>query len=292
MKLARTFSLALSLVGSAVFAQPSPPAVFEISTGGSLTGKGDTDYAGATHGSVELRTARASVLYRGTFTDTLGYRLGAGFAHAELDAPTGVPLPQRLQSVYAEIGASWTIDRNWTLLASAQPGRYSDTEASGSDAFSAPATLLAQWRGPGAWSFGGGVRYHSLARSRLMPAAYARWQPSAAWTVSLGAPRTEVAWQCRPATAFFTGASFEGGSFAVDDPAVRPPAGFPSLRDTKFDYREIRLGAGVRHQITRQLRLQLEAGAAASRRFEYFDRSLKIEAASAAFAALSLTASF
>lgn len=287
-------AIALLLPFAAASAQPpaTPPLPVEITVGASATGKGDTDYAGREQGSVELRTLRFSASYRGTISETLSYRLGASFSQATIDASAGVPLPERLQAVHADLSATWTLDRNWSLIAAVQPGQYGDTEASSSDAFAMPAMLLAQWRGGGAWSFGVGARYNSLARNPLMPAAYVRWQVAPDWTVSLGAPRTEVAWQYTKATTFFAGSSFEGGAFAVDDPAVKAPAGYPSLRNTKLDYREIRVGVGIRQQLTPTLRLQAEAGAALGREFEYFDRSLKIKADSAGFLALSLSASF
>jgi hypothetical protein len=287
-------AFALVLPFAAASAQPPapPPPPVELTVSGSATGSGDTDYAGRQQGSVELRTVRFSASYRGVFSEVLSYRVGASFSQATIDASAGVPLPERLQAVHADLSATWAIDRHWSILAMVQPGHYGDTEASGRDAFAVPATLLAQWRGGGAWSFGIGARYNSLSRNPLMPAAYVRWEVAPDWTVSLGAPRTEVAWRYTKATTFFAGSSFEGGAFAVDDPAVKAPAGYPSLRETKLDYREIRVGAGVRQQLTPTLRLQAEAGAALGRQFEYFDRSLKIKADSAAYLALSLSASF
>lgn len=295
MKCSSSFAaIALAcLPAAASFAQsPTLSARFEFAASGSVTGSGDADYAGITRGSVEMRTARASTSYRGAISEALKYHLGAGFTHLEIDATAGVPLPERLRSSYADLGVAWNINRTWTLVAAVQPGVYGDTEASSSDGFAMPATLLAQWRSGGAWTFGAGVRFNSLARNRVMPVAFARWQPSPQWTVSLGAPRTEVAWKFDSATSFFAGSSFEGGAFAVDDPAVTPPAGYPGLRETKLDYREIRGGAGVRRQLSPAVRLQLEGGVALGRRFEYFDRALTIKLDSAGFVALSLVASF
>jgi hypothetical protein len=270
---------------------PATPPGFEFTATGSGTASGDADYAGITNGSIELRSARFSARYRGSFSETLNYHAGAGSTHLTIDSKGGVPLPERLRSVFADVGGSWNFNRDWTVMAAVQPGVYSDTEASSSDGFAAPVMALAQWRG-GAWTFGAGVRFNSLARNRTMPIVYARWQPSPDWIVSLGAPRTEVVYKFDPNTSFFAGSSFEGGSFAVDDPAITPPSGYPSLRETKLDYREIRIGVGVRHQFSPALRLQLEGGMAVGRRFEYFDRDLTIEPESAGFLALSFVGTF
>jgi hypothetical protein len=286
-------ALALAFVppASSLAQAPASLSRFEFTATGSGTASGDADYAGITNGSIELRSARFSFTYRGSFTETLNYHAGAGSTHLTIDSTDGVPLPDRLRSVFVDFGGTWKLNRAWTLIGAVQPGIYSDTEASSSDGFAAPAIVLAQWRS-GAWSFGAGARFHSLARNQLMPIAYARWQPAPKWTIALGAPRTEVAYQFDKDTTFFAGGSFEGGSFAVDDPAVTSPAGYPSLRDTKLDYREIRVGAGVRRQLTPAMRLHLEGGVAVDRRFEYFDRDLEIEADSAGFIALSLVGTF
>jgi hypothetical protein len=286
------FSAIWIISPSLSFAQTTTaPARFEISASSSTTGEGDTDYAGQTNGSVELRTLRASTSYRGSFSEVLTYHAGAGFAQVDIDITGNVPLPERLQSLFGDFGVAWNIARAWTLVAAVQPGLYSDTEASDSDGFAVPGLLLAQWRGGGAWSFGAGARFSSLSRNPVTPIAYARWQPNARWTISFGAPRTEAAYKISATTTLFAGGSFEGGSFAVDTPNATPP-GYPHLRETKLDYREIRTGAGIRWQASRALRIQLEGGAAVDRRFDYFDRDLKIEADSASFIALSVVGTF
>lgn len=293
MKLSSAVPLALALLPSLTLAQApvEPTPHFEFQASGSFTGEGDADLAGTTPGTLETRIGRAGLVYHGSMSEVLQYRLGAHFSEVRIDATAGIPLPDRLQSASAELGLTWNVDRAWTLIAMAQPGVHSDTEASSSDGFDVPVIALAQWR-QGSWTFGAGARFSTLARNRAIPIAFARWQPSARWSFSLGAPRTEAAYKATAGTVFFAGASFEGGAFAVDDPALTAPAGYPSLRDTKLDYREIRVGAGVRHSFSSALRLQLEAGAAVDRRFEYFDRSLKIEADGAAFVALSFVGSF
>lgn len=286
-------ALASLLPLATLAAEPTPATPrLEFSFNGSVTDQGDTDYAGLSNGAVETATARASARFRDRITDTLRYTLGLNFAHVAIDTTASVPLPEKLQAEFAELGVAWSFADNWTLMASAQPGLYGDGEASSSDAFDAPALLIAQWQSGGAWTIGAGVRYSSLARNSVIPLAYFHWRPNDQWAVAFGAPRTEVAYQFDRDTSFFAGGSFEGGAFAIDDPAITPPAGYPSLRETKLDYREIRVGVGVRQQLSPTIRFQFEGGAAVDRRFEYFDRALKIEADPAAFFALSLVATY
>lgn len=282
---------AASLSSLAVRASQPPAPRFEFVFGGSFTSEGDADYAGRTNGTVETRSIRGSMLFRDVATETLRYRLGVGFEQFTIDATSGVPVPERLQSQFIDLGATWQVTPGWALSASVQPGLFADTEASSDDSLAAPAMLLALWQPSPRWTLGAGIRYHTLGRNELVPVLTARWQMSPAWALSLGAPRTEIAFTFDRDTTFFAGASFEGGAFAVDDPALVAPAGYPSLRDTRLEFREIRAGVGLRRQFAAAARLQLEAGAAIDRRFEYFDRSLKIEADSAGFVALSLVIS-
>lgn len=279
-------------LASTASATPPPASRFEFSLGGSATGEGDADYAGHPLGTIETRSIRGSVQFRETATEGIRYRVGVAFEQFTLDATSGVPVPERLQSHAIDLGATWSITPGWTLSAAVQPGLFGDSDASSRDAFAAPATLLALWQPTPRWSLGAGVRYHTLGRNELMPFLSARWQITSAWTLSLGAPRTEIAFTFDRATTFFAGASFEGGAFAIDDPSLVAPAGYPGLRETKLEYREIRAGAGIRRQLSSSSRLQLEAGSALDRRFDYYERDLKIEADAAAFVAVSLVMSF
>jgi hypothetical protein len=270
---------------------PGPAPRFEISLRGSGTGGGDTDFAGVSRGEVETRIVQFSAATRGRLTDKLLYKAGVGFEGTELDLTGGTPLPERLRATYVEFGATYLRSREWAVIAALQPGVYTDDEASSSDGFNVPGILLAQWKGA-QWTFGGGIRFSPLDDSPVLPIAFARWQPNETWALSLGAPRTEVSYALNAETSFFAGGSFAGGTYAVDARRLTTPAGYPRLDETKLDYREIRVGAGVRHRVSQVLNLELEAGTTVDRSFDYFDRNLKVKAEDAGFLALSVVATF
>lgn len=270
---------------------PAPAPRFEISLRGSGTGRGDADFAGISRGNIETRVVQFSAATRGQFSETLRYKAGVGFEGTEIDLEGNVPLPERLRATYVEFGATYLRSREWAFIAALQPGIYTDNEASNSDGFNVPGILLAQRRGEH-WTFGGGIRFSPMDDSPVMPIAFARWQPNDKWTLAFGAPRTEISYAVNRKTSFFAGGSFTGGTYAVDARKLTTPAGYPRLDETKLDYREIRAGAGVRHKFSEALNLELEAGTTVDRRFDYFDRNLKVEADSAGFLSLSIVATF
>jgi hypothetical protein len=89
----------------------------------------------------------------------------------------------------------------------------------------------------------------------------------------------------------FGGGSFQGGGFAFDDPQLRS-SGTISLRDTYVDYREIRVGGGLRWNLGKAVALELEGGWVVDRRFDYYERSLEVKTDGASFWHLGVTTRF
>jgi len=134
------------------------------------------------------------------------------------------------------------------------------------------------------------VHFNPLARNHVLPVAYARWQPAPKWTVSLGAPRTEVAYQYDAATSFFAGGSLEGAlspsTIRVKSPPVTPACAKPNSTTG-----EIRVAPGCTAALSR------DATPARGRRgrrppLRIFRPEPDHRARLAAFFALSFVASF
>jgi len=285
--------LSAILAASPVFAQPGGKGPSNsVEAAFSYSGSSDAEFAGRTAGDLSVSAARVDVKLNRAVSRSLFLSYGGSYQRFAVDASSVVPVPETLQAVSFELGATRLIDSKWSATLAVSPGFYSVGTSINGDAFNLPGVLFATWRATPTFGLSGGLRVDAFSDNAVLPFIGFRWQATPEVTVSFGAPRTEVAYSLGGGSDLYFGAGFQGGSFHTDDPGVRPPAGYPSLRDTYVDYREIRVGGGIRWALSPTMRLDLEAGWMIDRRFDYYDRSLEVKTDGAVYGRVGLTAKF
>lgn len=276
---------------SAAQAQPPQPGL-TLEMASSYSADGDVSLDGRTLGELSVTSFELDARWQHPLGPTSTYSVGFSATQFSVDTLTGAPVSDTYQGLALHLGTSWRLTPEWMLTASIQPGLYGDGESLGSDAFNVPGLVLASYRMSETLSFFGGLRVDTWSDLPVLPILGFRWQASPEWTVSFGAPRAEVAYKLSPTTTLFTGAGVQGGSFHTDDASVVAPAGYPSLRDTEVDYREIRVGLGARWALDGGTRIELEGGWTVDRRFDYDDRNVTVKVDNAPYVRLSLNTRF
>lgn len=197
-----------------------------------------------------------------------------------------VPLPDKLESFGLNFMAmkdlSDEFGRGWSAMAMINPSFASDSGKLSSDSFSLLALVGVEKEVSQAFSWNLGVVAMTRGDNKVLPMVGARWSFARDWSLSVGFPRTEVAYQLTESLSLNAGVSFHGGSYYVS----RTPS--PGLGDTYLDYQEFRLGAGAEYRIGRNLSVSVEAGMALDRRFDYYDRDFKLDGDSVAYGRFSL----
>lgn len=293
----RTLSLLLGSSLATVLATGQPAAEskrphFDYSFSGGFTATADVGLGDATLGDVSMTQWRLNGAYKFRPQPEFTFEIGAALDRLELDlSDSRVPLPETLQVVALHLGSTWRISPEWALIAQVRPGSYSDTEADSSDSFSAPGFVIARWSATPELTWFMGFRVDPLGDNVVLPVAGAQWQVRPDWLVSVGFPRTEVAYTYDERTTLFTGASFELTAYAIDDPAIVAPVG-TDLRETELEHRAVKVNAGVQRKLESHCVVRLEGGVTLARRFEYFDRNLELEPEAAGYAALTVSAAF
>lgn len=217
--------------------------------------------------------------------------LGGTWERYEVDATSALPVPKKLQGAALNLSGTLSLDGDWRVSLTLSPGFYEAGSSPGSDGFNVPGVLLGMRKISPTLSIAVGLRFDAFSDNSILPIAGLRWQPAPEWTVSLGAPRTEVVYAIREGIELFGGGSLRGGGFAIDDPKLRS-SGTISLRDTYVDYSEIRMGGGVRWSLTPTVSLELESGWVVDRRFDYYERSLEVKTDGAAFWHVAVSSRF
>lgn len=216
---------------------------------------------------------------------------GGTWERYEVDASSALPVPKKLQGAALNLSGAMALDGDWMVALTVSPGFYAAGSSPGMDGFNAPGLLLGTRKISPTFSVAMGLRFDAFSDNSILPIAGFRWQPTPEWTVSLGAPRAEAVYKIREGVEVFGGGSFQGGGFAIDDPQLRS-SGTISLRDTYVDYREIRVGGGLRWTLAKTVALELEGGWVVDRRFDYYERSLEVKTDGAAFWHVGVTTRF
>jgi hypothetical protein len=130
------------------------------------------------------------------------------------------------------------------------------------------------------WSVG--VMGSARGKNRVLPFATLRWKFAPDWSLSVGFPRTGVFYQASESLQLGLGISMQGGVYHVSD---APAAG---LGDTWLDYREFRTGLSADYRLTRAWSVAAEGGVALDRRFDYYDRGVKLDGQSTGYGRIAL----
>lgn len=265
---------------------------FTIMLGGSYTGAGDLEYAGAAFGEVETTRYRLEASYTIPLNESWMFEVGGEYSYTQMDHSLDAALiPEDLSKIALNLGAVWRFNEKWMFRANLSPGFYGDDNVDFSDAFNAPLMLLGMWQKSESVSISAGLVVDTLSEIPVLPVLGVNWKINPEWELSLGAPRTELRYQHNEHLALFTGLSMQGDTYAVDIPTAVDYLGRP-LTDTVVSQNEFRAVLGFDYKFDSGLKLSVEGGYAFQRELDYHERDVKLEADSAPFGGLSVSYSF
>lgn len=221
-------------------------------------------------GNISSTHARAGWLGSYRANDRWTWLGGAEWRGIGFDRSSGSPIPREVHGVAAKLGADWNVSERWTLRLETDPGLYTDFEDVSLDDFNAPFGLRATYT-PGpelTWVLG--VNVDPRSGLPVIGGPGVRWRFAPEWTLSLILPRPRLEFAAMDSLTAFIGGELKGGSWRVaDDFGQR--RGEPRLDHEMVDYREIRVGGGVRWRVDLHWSLTFDAGWVVDRRFA-FDR--------------------
>jgi hypothetical protein len=291
-----TFMMTALFVRPAVFAQQPPSAVFRpalldsSAASYSYSTQADLRNGDTPAGKVAVHHAELSFSGRHDFTPGLLLAYGLAYDANVFAASTATPLPDQLAAVSLNLGVIHPGDAKWTTALFLRPGFYGDFENLGGSSFNVPLLASASYTlRPGlAWTFA--LSYTAFSHYPVLPVLGVRWQSAPDWNIELGFPHTGITWQASKALSLHAGAEFQGGSYRITrDP---PAATVPALAGSLLDYREIRAGAGFEYQLGKTRSLAADAGVVTGRKFDYYERSYRLNGEAASYLKISFRSSF
>jgi hypothetical protein len=182
--------------------------------------------------------------------------VGADYRLLSFNVPKATPLPTTLQSAALAIGFQGSIGDRWQLRVEALPGVYGDLSELGTDQVNVPLALEASYEVSDRLTVGGQVLVDARRESPVVGSLGITWKAAERWSFQLWLPRPQIEFHASRSWTIYAGASVNGGSFVVDE-AFGTNRGEPGLDGAALDYREIRVGGGLRWSLGQDYLLNL-----------------------------------
>jgi hypothetical protein len=282
----------VGLVAPAVNAAEPPQgfsADYDVSASYSFSTKGDLE-RGSKVGEVEVKHAGIEAGMSFRLREGWRFRTGVFVNTSKLELTGAVPLPEQFEATGFSLSATKFFGgeaaNNWRTTLILRPGVFSDGSGSSSEGFSVPGVLTIGKSYSPTLSWDAGVRFDSTSKNEILPMFGVRWDFHPDWNLSVGFPRTEVAYKLAPRWTLKGGLRFQGGTYHVATALA------PGLGDTFLEYREIRVGGGFEWKLSDSFLLNLDGGVVADRRFDYFERGFEVKGDSTAYFAIGISARF
>lgn len=217
--------------------------------------------------------------------------LGADYRLYSFDVPDSVPVPSTLQSAALALGFHGRFAQRWSVRLEVLPGVYGDLLAAGEDQFNAPFTVEGAYAWNDQWTFGGQVLVDVRRETPVVGAVGVTWRWSERWGVYFWLPRPQVEFSPNERWTFHLGASLSGGTFVVgDDFGTR--RGDPRLDGAALDFREIRVGGGVRCRVGARYLAEAAIGWTIDRQFDFHEAGVLLDGDGAPFIQLGFGRAF
>jgi len=251
---------------------------------------------GLSQGTVELGETE-SLFTRLRIMDTIpvnpsySWRIGGEWERIGFGLPSGVPLPNTVQSLELKLGNSWRLNRRSLVQFDASPGIYSDFEDVGIGDFNIPIS----------------ARYIFIQSTNVQWVVAAigdpkneipvvggvglRWMFATDWTLDLILPRPQIRYAARENLTLHAGGGLKGGAYRVGE-NFGTRVGRPELNDEDMTYREIRVGGGFNWKVTPKISALFDGGWVIDRRFSFKDARLQLNGKGAPYFQLAVNANF
>jgi len=219
------------------------------------------------------------------------WRIGGEWERLGFGLPGNPPLPNTLHSLHLHLGNTWRIRKKTMLQFEVDPGFYSDFEDVdfGDLNYPVSARLIYAQNRKLQWVFA--LISNPKSELALVGGVGARWQFADDWTLDFILPKPQVRWDFSEKLSIFAGGEFKGGAYRVAED-FGTQRGLARLNDSDITYREARVGAGFKWQISQKLHALVDGGYLIDRRFSYEDKNLQLNGDGAPYFQISLRARY
>lgn len=233
-----------------------------------------------------------SLQFQGTYVHgikqgSVEWLLGVNWQRFDFSKPAGAPLPGSLQSAAVVLGADWQINDRWHVRGELLPGIYSDFHDFSAADFNAPLLGEISYRFNPRLEVGVQFNLDALRDSPFVAIPGVRWRFADQWVLALWLPRPQLEFHPNDRWTAFGGLELTGGSYRVARDFGNA-SGRPRLNGQPVDYREVRVGGGLRYVFGKRFAAELAGGWTIERQFDFHRQDLKLKSDGAPYVQFSV----
>jgi hypothetical protein len=252
--------------------------------------------AALNRGNTDLGDLNASWLRAGysvNFSTRPNYSwsVGVQWDYATFDAPAAAPVPEEIHGLALRLVSNWRLNDRWSLRSDLRPGLYTDFEDISGGDFNVPVTVALGYEVNSDLQLLFAVNVDVRREFPVVGGPGVIWRFAEGWRLLLVIPRPQIEFTASERVTLFVGGEMRAMAIRVAED-FGTNAGNPTLNDDQVTYREMRVGGGVRFDLSRLLRLTVEGGYAIDRRFEFDRGNLLLNGDGAPFFSVGLSGSY
>lgn len=243
----------------------------EVELNYSYVGGADSKVAASRSANISEQSSLIHYVISPQLENGMLLRIGMDWQrYSFFSVPGFAQIPDTLQANNLIVGADLAYD-GWLIRIEAQPGFYGDADNIRGKDFNVPFLIGGSYIVNGDWQWIVGVRVDFNSEYPVFGAVGLRWRLSEKWVFNGILPRPRLEYEYSKALTFFGGAEVKDGTFRVGK-NFGSEHGNTALNNAVLDYTEVRTGVGASWKISSILKLDIEAGYMAYRKFN-FDRA-------------------
>jgi hypothetical protein len=243
---------------------PAPPQSFtDVTLSASHVGESNFEQGNGRYGSQSATGTQFTAKYHVPLTGNWFLVLGASYGRFDFSLGNA-PVPSHLQEAEGIIAIEYRKNDTVGFLFETRPGVYFANDIT-SSAFDSPTVLAAAWEITDTFALMGGVSYARLRNYPVLPIIGARWIINDRWTLRAILPNPRLIYKASDNLQFWVGGELTGGAYRTDRRDIHPS----SLNGATVTYYETRVGAGMIWNPCSGGSVELGAGYALSRTFDY-----------------------
>jgi len=251
------------------------PFSYEFATDGAYIGNGSVSRGHSSVGDFTEITNSINFVVSDQIRDSIILRLGLEWARYAFDAHNPFePIPDVINALDIPIGADIQLTSALLMRLEVHPGFYGTFDDISFRDANIPFVAGLSYFASADLIFIAGVSVDLDAHIPAIPAVGVHWKLSDRWTIDGVAPRPQLQYHLSDKVTIFTGADVRETTFRVDD-RFGSARDLPVLNSAILDYWEVRAGGGLTWNVAKSLKLDMEAGFAPYRRFDFYRADIK-----------------
>lgn len=266
------------------------PALIDVMLETSYTAAGEAKFRGVDFGDSNAYNVNLGLKTRTRLNQHWSIPLELRSQNLFLGSLVGVPIPEDIHTLQFSTGLNYRPNDRWMFMAMVSPKLYKFSDVGGND-IGVSGGLTAMWSYSPSLRFMFSLIYSPDSDIEVLPMVGIDWVINDQLNLHLMFPRPRLVYTPNDRWSFNVGADLNMMTFRTDD-SLGTSIGLPQYNDTLGTYRDIRIGAGVAHRISKILSVKADIGYSVSRQIDYTGTDECVEFEPTPYAGLALNLSF